>query len=692
LKRQSFIKLLPRRFTPDAEIVSIGSNQYTTQWVTVKPEKVYQDRGAQSVTDLGAFTWVESTKTLTFTTTSAPNENIFIDYPIRFCTSAVEYVQDDPVTPSGDVVKWDPRLTAHPSVLESASNMLNGVLSTSSTTISLDNNDYALNQYLTKYDNYKNKTATIYGQIGAAYKQLAFGYITAARSGKKVTISIKSSTKLLEAAATLNNAEKYYQYTRSHITNLPDELEGKPIPVCYGPTSQVMPRGRYQYLYSREPNSGYVGSQRFRLPPDSVVRKAVYLGSYKFLLGISDNPWSRTSSQSVSVSYQSSTTFFGRTAYIYSVSKDYIGYFVEGVAWRFSTGGTSTSNVLIFHIDYENNNVWVDTAGLVSAAMFPAQMFRREPPRESTAAAGAAYTERLESLSGASFSFDPTTSSNALHQWTFEATDSGQYLLYFTYRVNDQTVFNNDGYDEWDHYFVLQSQNIGQSDFLKKYIESTGSTVDTSSFSQAQTDADTDVLYTVNNDNKIQSVHEVVENISTSCNGILYYNTDSDSYKYKIVDSTMAGTDWTLSANDILEPDLAPSISYGDTANTIRMDHPYAKGEGVSFIDGNNSSTTSSFSRAFNAEEKIKTLTHYLTDSSVVIDYKSETYNTPMVTYKFTVMADEFFDIDIGDIVQIENVGGRVLNADDVIRLLIVARTRSVEKIGLTGYEFEKIP
>lgn len=688
--RNSFVKLVPRRFTPDSETVSIGGNQYTSQWVDIEPEAVYQDRGGVDPVSL-SFTWNDTTKTVTFTTTSAPNENIFIDYPLRFCGEVVTHIEDDPVTPSGSVVRWDPRLTANPSIPESASNMLNGVLSTASTSISLDNNDYALNKYLTKYDNYKNKPAVIYGQLGDTYKNLAFGYITKTGSGKKLRVNIKSTTKLLEAQATLNNGEEYINYLSSSISGLPETLEGKPIPVCYGPLSQVPPRARFQPTYLQEVGPGY--SQRYRLPPDSIVRRAEYLGNYKFLLGISDNPWSRSSFESISISFSSSTTYFGNTARIYNVAKEYIGYFVEGDNWRFFDGGGGGTNVLIYFLDFANNQIWISgNTNHVTAAMFPSLMYRREPSRESTATPGTTFNEKLEGISYQSYPFSGGQPASARHQWTFEATDSGQYLLFFTYAVDDQTEFDNEGYDEWNHYFILQSKNIGQSDFVKKYIESTGSSVDTTSFSQAQTDADTDVLYTVNNDNKIQDVHEVVENIATSCNGILYLDTESNKYKYKIVESGLSGTDWTITDKDILEPDLVPTVSYEDTASTIRMDHPYTEGELNNFIDGNNSSRTSSFSRAFNAEERSRTINHFLTDSSVVIDNKSETFNTPMVTYKFTVMADNYFDIDIGDIVEIENLDGRILNTDDSVRLLIVARTRSVEKIGLTGYEFEKIP
>jgi hypothetical protein len=63
-----------------------------------------------------------------------------------------------------------------------------------------------------------------------------------------------------------------------------------------------------------------------------------------------------------------------------------------------------------------------------------------------------------------------------------------------------------------------------------------------------------------------------------------------------------------------------------------------------------------------------------------------------MVTYTFTLPSEHFFNIDIGDIIQIENVDGRLLQTGDSVRLLVVSRTRSVEKIKLVGYEFTKIP
>lgn len=689
MKRQTFLKLVPRRFTPDSEIVSIGSNQYTTQWIDIEPTAIYQDRGNIEPTDLGSFTWDEATKTVTFTTTSAPDENIFIDYPLRFCTSTVEYVEDDPVTPSGGIVKWLPRLSDHISVSDSTSDMLTGVLKTSSTSAIIDNNDYYLNKYLSKYDNFKNRSVELYALLDTTYHNLGSGFISNIRSGKKINVSIKNRNSLLEAPTTLNNSEEYYEYRESFITNLPKSWEGKPIPVCYGPLNQIPQRLKIQDWYLVPPGSGQ--KERYTAPPDSLLKKAAYIGNYTFCLAISDAPLSRTSQLYIAITYVSSTTLSAQAIDIYSVSSEYIGYFVEGSSYRcFKTTYGFVVNSYVYFVDYDNNRIWLTGAtNLIWVGLPPAEMFRLVPSREFSS--GVVTTEYFDPLSFKSIPYTGSVASSTA-TWTFNATDSGQYLLYFTYANSDQTQFNNERWDLMDHYFVMHSERIGHSDFVQKYIESTGENIDTTSFTQAQTDLDANVLYTVNNDEKIQNIHEVLQNITTSVNAILFFDSSTKKYKYKIINSSLAGTDWTISLNDILDPDLVPNVNNKDIASTIRMEHPYSENKGSIWINAINTSRTSSFSRAFNSTEKTLTIEHHLEDSTDAILNKSETYNTPLVTYSFTLMSDNFFQINIGDIIEITDVGGRLLGEDSSLRLVVTDRTRSVEKIGIKAYDFSKIP
>jgi hypothetical protein len=664
--RNSFVKLVPRRFVPDAELTSIGGNQYTTTFIDIEPETVYQDRGGVNPVSL-TFAWNGTTKTTTITTTVAPDEDIFIDYPLRFCGQVVNNIQDDPVTPSGSVVRWEPRLTANPSIPESASNMLNGVLSTSSTTVSIDNSDYGLNKYLTKYDNYKNRSATIYGELGSTYKNIAFGYITKVTSGSKIQVSIKASTKLLEATATLDNTEQYYQYNTTDYSSITEEFDGKAIPVCYGFLSEIPKEGVYM---STVP----AGTVDKMFPGDREFTKMVYIGSQIWACGIVDDPWSRLSDETSTLTYVGTETYNSQTVVRYGVQSGRVGNLVESQILKFNkVSAPGTQQARCVFVDYENEEILVKGSytDLTSVIMYPAHVFH-----VSDDSYEASFLEGN--------SIDAINGSNA--EFQYELTDSGQYLVKFKWISS--SLFNR--FKGMPHYCILSSKPRTQSSFVQKYIESTGLSVDSTSFSQAQTDATSDVMITVNPKGKLQSIHEVVENITTSCNGILYFDASTQKYKYKIITTTLAGTDWTLDTTDILEPDIVPSISYGDTASIVNMKHPYT--EERAFIDGINSFKDTSFSRAFNSESKSTNISHYLTDTSSIIDLKSETLNTPMITYKFTVMADDYFDIDIGDIVQIENVNGRLLSSGTSLRLLIIARTRSVEKIGLTGYEFEKIP
>jgi len=668
MNRNTFIKLVPRRFTPDSEISSIGGNQYTTQWVEIKPEAVYQDRGGVSPTSL-SFSWNDTTKTCTFTTTVAPDEDIFIDYPLYFCTTEINYLQDDPVTPSGSVVTWLPRLTVNPSIKESASNMLNGVLSTSSTSVSINNSDYALNVYMTKYDNYKNRKAFIYAFLDGTYSNLAFGYITGVKSGDTIVISIKTSTKLLESDATLNNSEEFYRYNTTDYPSITDEFDGKSIPVCYGYLSEIPKEG-----IMSETVTG--GPERKLFPGDREFTKMPYIGNQTWVCGIIDNPWSRTSTETATLSYVGTETYLGKTVTRYTVQSGYIGNLIETELCVFTrTGGSGVQIAYIYFCDYANNQILTSSTNtdLLTIELYSAHVF--------------AVSEEGYSVSHlATLCIDASTFGGGNASFSYSLTESGQYLV--KWRWNDAAQFNR--YKNQTHYCILSSKPRTQSSFVQKYIESTGLSVDSTSFSAAQTAANSNVMITVNNNGSIETIHKVLENITTSCNGIIYFDASSEKYKYKIISSTLAGTDWTLTQKDILEPDLIPNVSYQDTASIVDMKHPYT--EGRPYVSGINSYRDNSFSRVFNSESRSKNLTHFLTDCSSVIDLKSETFNTPMVTYNFTVMADNYFDIEIGDIVKIEDVEGRLLSSSSSLRLIIIARTRSVEKIGLTGYEFEKIP
>lgn len=670
--RVSFVKLLPRRFVPDSEIVSIGSNQYTTTFINIEPEAVYQDQGDIEPVSL-TFSWDGST--CTFTTASAPDENIFLDYPLYFCTSTTAYVQDDPATPSGSVVEWLPNLIEHPSVPESSANMLNGVLSTSSLGIRLTNADYALNQYFTKYDNYKNKPAFIYGRLGDNYRKLGYGYITRIATGSNISISIKTTNKLLEADATLGNREQHYLYTSAKWPNIDKGYEGKPIPVQYGPLSQ------HHGSATREIRVVYdvtTPTFNYSVPNDRIKLKCPYVGSDKWFVGICDDPISRTSWESAGVTYINSTQY-------QLDDLEYLPFLVQGSTYRFGdVADTVQKDDPLIAIDYATGILTVSSASVNIEIFYltPASIWILRKPSST------ATTEYLEKLNDLAYLSVPNFANPTPPlTWEFELTDSGQYMVYF---VMDPAYTNYADFIGRPFYAVLHSNQITQTDFIQKYIESIGIDVDTTSFSQAQTDANTNVMITANKDHKLDTVHKLVEAITTSCNGLLHHDSETNKYKYKIINSSLSGTDHTISSTDILEPDLVPKVEYQDVVATVTMNHPYTIDN--PYTEGSSLSEISSFSRALNSEGKSKTIEHYLTDVTDVIGYKSETYNTPMITYEFTLMADDFFGIDIGDIVQIENVNGRLLSIGTSIRLVVIARTRSVEKIGIKAYDFSKIP
>ena len=111
-KRQSLVKLLPRRFIPDSETSLVSGSVYRTTFIDVEPSAVYQDTTSLS------FTYTSGQ--LDFTVVAgAPNSNIFVDYPLYFCLYEANRFHDDPVAETGNIVDWEPRLSQHANMKQS---------------------------------------------------------------------------------------------------------------------------------------------------------------------------------------------------------------------------------------------------------------------------------------------------------------------------------------------------------------------------------------------------------------------------------------------------------------------------------------------------------------------------------------------------------------------------------------------
>lgn len=668
IDKQTFIKLVPRRYIPNTEITGIGGNQYTTTFVPVEPEKVYRNNGTKNPTEL-SFSWNDGT--LTFTTGSSVSNNIFADYPLYFCTSKYHYVEDNPVTQAGGVKEWKPRVKGNDSFKQDVTDMLAGVVSSSSSSFTLLNNDYDLNQYLTKFDNYKNRDAFSYGKLGDTYQYLYRGIITGIVVGDSIKFTVKAPNRLFDYDASLGNADRHLTYNSSDYPSIEAEMEGQVIPYSYGPLS------RLPATVFEEKFDDFVSEKIGKIKEIGEVLKGAYIGSNTWALGVVDQPWSMSSLDSFTVTHLGSYQIDGEDYQRYSIPSNIMKYMHVGQIFpgRINGGSPSVGRALgVDLIDYSLNQVsFAQSNGfhipLVNAYLIAAMVFRDD----QFSKAG-----RLVPIGAA-----PNATIDPLSYLSYEVTNSGQYLIKYTYLgTNLPTEIG----------YSLLSKARSQTSFIQKYIESTGKAIDSTTFSQAQSQSNTYVMSVVNDGGReLNKTLDPIQDIVAINNGILYYDHVADKYKYKIVNEALSGVDWEVSDTDILEPNLVPKLDYSDTITRVILRHS-KRGDGVAYVPQSEISTSSSFGITFNEEEKSESFAHNLEDCTAVAAPKLNlraVYNT---FYEFTLMADNYFDMNVGDIVRINNLENKILNGGEYIDVIILGISKSVERVRLKTYDFSKIP
>lgn len=655
MKRNSLVKILPRRFVPNSKWASIGGNQYTTDFIK-KPEAVY--KGSASL----VFSY--SAGVLTITTATAPNSDIFADYPLYFSTSEVVNTYDDPVNETGDVVEWEPRLLANPVSSNSAKDGISGVVSVSSNNIALVNEDFGLIDYFSAYDNYKNKSFIIYARIDTSFYAQAKGVISQVKIGKTISLTVKNSNKLFDSNATLGNGANFTAWTSDNYPSMDPALDGYPIMYGFGVASKFIQNDDVSFNINQTSGFGFTLLQNstglFRAPYLGLVD-----GNHTIGLGAVETPWDATTWITPSSPTLLANFFDGainNDATRYTIPASDIKYLMPSMNLSVELSGGGSTTMIIHSVDYNNNTVVAvnDTTAnpIVKIFRISFHLWRRS-----------AYG----GIDGRGALLKNNT--------TFLTTDNG-------YKIGLIDIGSAPS-DTDEYYYTFTHLAKDQSDVVKEYIEGAGLTVNSASFTAAQTEVDSEVMLVV--DPIKDSISDVIQRVAGSCGGIVFEDTTAQEYNYLIVNDSLSGNDWTINQTDILEPEIIPVVDYQDVASSINMKFSYLEQNSL-YIPNINLLSESDFSKNHNAEEKTTEINHFLLDPLNAQSTKEQAYFYPRISYSFTLDAPEYFAMQIGDIVRVEGVADRVVKADnDYIDLLIISLKKSAERIEVLAYEYTKI-
>ena len=242
--KQSSLKAYLVRLRPSRHINSyltaIGGGRYSAT-VDLNITAIEEDSASltrvSTTPNVGEYLFNDLTRELVIYPTNILNILIVHHY-IFLTTARFRVVNEDPENSSTPLRDWEPRLESAPTIVQSISNIIEGLLSISVSSISIINSDNYFNRYLTVNDSFALKEIKIWQYIndistikmalqGTTGKELS-------SSGKNITISTTDILGEINREAFCgDNADEVYCSSNT-LPNLNPDNEGDPIRLFFG--------------------------------------------------------------------------------------------------------------------------------------------------------------------------------------------------------------------------------------------------------------------------------------------------------------------------------------------------------------------------------------------------------------------------------------------------------------------------
>lgn len=210
----------------------------------------------------GEYSYDEDNNLLTVHLSAAPSASnaIVLRYFTFFTTSRVRVVTEDPEVSSDPLREWEPRILKSPSVEQDASNVLDGYLDISSSSMELINNEQELQQYFGDNDSWFNAPITMWhclNSVDNIQKIFEGKIIAASLSRKSLVLSMQDKLRPLKDPALMGDSVAYF--SKADFANVDPNREGLPIPFIFGSAS------RYKLLVDSATSYG-----GYKLDPDTL--------------------------------------------------------------------------------------------------------------------------------------------------------------------------------------------------------------------------------------------------------------------------------------------------------------------------------------------------------------------------------------------------------------------------------------
>jgi len=261
-KRHTFVRLSPVKLLKTSLTLSSG-NLYSMQFVGNPFSVVFSDfttvtytEDADILTNLTNNTWYynRSTTTLYVNTTATIIGNtsnvLQLHHHITVTDSQDVDLTVDPIV-GGDLVIWEDRLKLSPKFTSSIVNMLDAVVSTSSSNITLENSDSYLAKWFGIDDTFSDRPVIVWFQVNEVFQKVFTGTVrTLDYNDTTIAIGVVDSTTLFDQPCYMGGTRDEAIYTTSGRTlNIKDI--GKISPFVIGSTKNDVGSDDTFVLYDR---------------------------------------------------------------------------------------------------------------------------------------------------------------------------------------------------------------------------------------------------------------------------------------------------------------------------------------------------------------------------------------------------------------------------------------------------------
>lgn len=551
------VRIEPARYI---EPTSIGSGKYTVTLSGLFISKV-KENGTEltlvtTIPVSGEYSFNESTGLLTIYPASAPSESnpIVVFHYLFYTGQSLRVAHEDPEDANTSLRDWLPQIVQSPTLGQSVENVLQGIFSLTTSSITLINNGDDIGSYLGINDSFYNKEIIIWHCLDSIdnIKKIFIGKISdVQRNNLTYSFSFKDNFADLKDQCVMGDSTAVY-FSKSDFPNVEDKGESAPIPFFFGTVS------RYQTLTETVTNL----VQAKKIDPETLY-KAVCT-SYSTTISTSNNrTWGicRTHSGGFLQFNHTPSSIDNADANFTVLNSSAAASFLVGDTFIVDHSGSDHYS-RVYYVDPDNNKIYVTkdaviaTNDTIEANNCPTIVIKDENGVYYYCLYGRDYTASTLLTSAGNIFLSITFTDN------FEANHAGYTILDPTqhavfYRVRPESSNNTHG------------------NALKYILDKAGLPLDASTFLAADSALDTNVNFSIPyfDESDFSEYYKYVGEILGSTLGHISLNNNLEVGYYLFDSPTSATT--SIEALDIIQDEISSNIYYQDIISQLIAYNPH---------------------------------------------------------------------------------------------------------------------